>query len=314
MIDSAIYEPSNPETIEQLQEVGQPITPGAQLAVYRQVRGWSIEQVANQLNLTPRQIQAIEEDNYLALPGMAITRGFIRVYAKLLKVDATPLLVMMERLPITCDHLSTQLRNPLSAPFSEGYLPLMGGNKRSFSKLSIVLFLLALLLIVAIVNQRIVHLPELSDLKLNAEKILAFLARPLLPSNTPIPVSNIANPVIARATSTNLVSKPAALADTNAEFSITASDEIVHPINKEPTKNTLVLQLREDSWVEIRRVADKRVLISRLLKGGTSEPFQISEPISLVIGNAAGVDAVLRGVPIDLKVDKNANVARLDLK
>src|ERR1700736_2109394 len=81
------------EADRQQQEDAQP-APGAQLAAQRQALNWSIEQVANQLNLAPRQIQAIEADNYAALPGMASVRGFIRAYAKLLKIDAAPLLLV----------------------------------------------------------------------------------------------------------------------------------------------------------------------------------------------------------------------------
>ena len=60
---------------------------GTRLSAEREALGWSVEQVASQLNLAPRQIQALEQDNYAALPGIASVRGFIRAYAKLLKID-----------------------------------------------------------------------------------------------------------------------------------------------------------------------------------------------------------------------------------
>src|SRR5688572_9646060 len=53
-----------------------PLAPGVQLAARRQQLNMTVEQVANQLNLAPRQIQALEADNYRALPGMASVRGF----------------------------------------------------------------------------------------------------------------------------------------------------------------------------------------------------------------------------------------------
>ena len=43
------------------QDASQPKTgPGAQLASQREARGWTIEQVATQLNLAPRQIHALD--------------------------------------------------------------------------------------------------------------------------------------------------------------------------------------------------------------------------------------------------------------
>lgn len=84
-------------------------------------------------------------------------------------------------------------------------------------------------------------------------------------------------------------------------------------LNISKSKDLLHLTFREDSWVEIRR-GDKSTIISRLLKAGTTEAFDISEPVTLVVGNAAGVDANLRGLKLDLATSANSNVARLNLK
>jgi cytoskeleton protein RodZ len=78
-------------------------------------------------------------------------------------------------------------------------------------------------------------------------------------------------------------------------------------------KDALVLKLREDSWVEVKR-SDGSVLIARIAKAGTTETFEITGPVSVVIGNVAGVDASLRGNPLELKGDTGSNIARLSLK
>jgi cytoskeletal protein RodZ len=51
--------------------------------------------VATQLKITRHQILAIEADDYDVLPAPAIVRGFVRTYAKLLKLDSAPLLELM---------------------------------------------------------------------------------------------------------------------------------------------------------------------------------------------------------------------------
>jgi cytoskeleton protein RodZ len=79
------------------------------------------------------------------------------------------------------------------------------------------------------------------------------------------------------------------------------------------TKNMLVLKLREDSWIEIKR-PDDTVSISRMVKAGTTEAFKISGPVALTVGNASGVDATLRGRPVELKAKARNNVVRLNLK
>ncbi|MFZ6654600.1 helix-turn-helix domain-containing protein [Undibacterium sp. TJN19] len=63
------------------------LSPGAKLAAGRNAMGWSVEQVAAQLKMAPRQIISIEKDDYAALPEAAIVKGFVRAYAKLLKLD-----------------------------------------------------------------------------------------------------------------------------------------------------------------------------------------------------------------------------------
>jgi cytoskeleton protein RodZ len=39
--------------------------------------------VAQQLKLAPRQVRALEEENFGMLPGRTFTRGFMRNYARL---------------------------------------------------------------------------------------------------------------------------------------------------------------------------------------------------------------------------------------
>ena len=92
------------------------LSPGARLAAERQAHGLTIEQVASQLNLAPRQIVALETDDYAALPGMVIVRGFLRAYAKLLKIDPTPLLAVL--IDKNSPASAVPMRHALSASFS----------------------------------------------------------------------------------------------------------------------------------------------------------------------------------------------------
>ena len=52
----------------------------------------SVADVAEVLRFSVRQVEAIEADRYADLPGATLVRGFVRGYAKLLKLDAGPLL------------------------------------------------------------------------------------------------------------------------------------------------------------------------------------------------------------------------------
>ena len=72
-------------------------TVGAQLKAERLRLGLSIADVAQRLKYAPRQIDAVEADDFKALPGLPFVRGFVRGYARLLGIEAGRLVEILER-------------------------------------------------------------------------------------------------------------------------------------------------------------------------------------------------------------------------
>ena len=68
---------------------------GAKLREAREHLGFSVEDVAAQIKFAPRQIEALEADDFKHLPEPAFLRGFVRSYAKILNLDAQPLLAAL---------------------------------------------------------------------------------------------------------------------------------------------------------------------------------------------------------------------------
>jgi cytoskeleton protein RodZ len=98
------------------------------LAAQREAMGWTVEQIADQLKLAVRQVKALEAGDYAALPNMAVTR-FVRAYAKVLKIDAAPLVAMIEAArPISRGRVAP--RKDLAQSFSESRFPSMTGGRR----------------------------------------------------------------------------------------------------------------------------------------------------------------------------------------
>lgn len=335
--------------------------PGALLAAQRQAKGWSVEHAASQLKFATRQVVALEADNYAALPGAVIVRGFVRAYAKLLGLDANALVAMLpQEGPVPNAPIVPQ--RTLSTPFSESPLPL--GNRKTVSPALIAAGVVAVVLIGAAAAVHRTDLfndvPQLAWLKPSDKQAVApegSVAQAQseqveLPpevqdgsdkgkqektesaSTAVAGVASAANSAIANvseqvasavsavttpaATSTVPAAAPAAApTQDHAPVSVATASNSASPVtgslNISKSKDLLRLNFREDSWVEIRR-DDKSTMISRLLKAGTTEAFDITEPVTLVIGNAAGVDASLRGTKLDLQTSSNSNVARLNLK
>ena len=71
--------------------------PGAQLCAARESQGLTAQDVAARLHLDTRTIENLEADAYRDLPNEAYVRGYIRTYARLVNVDASPLLASYER-------------------------------------------------------------------------------------------------------------------------------------------------------------------------------------------------------------------------
>ena len=67
----------------------------AALVAAREAKGLTAADVARRIRLHPRQLDAIERGDWAALPGRAFTRGAVRSYARLVEVDAAPLLDMI---------------------------------------------------------------------------------------------------------------------------------------------------------------------------------------------------------------------------
>lgn len=345
----------------------QPGIPGKTLQSQREAMGWSVEQVADQLKLAPRQVVALEAGDYASLPSPAVTRGFVRVYAKLLKIDAAPLVSMIElNMPPEAQagapiNTGAVRREQRPATFSETRFPIAGRRNR------LPLGWIAAAVVVAgaavaawqfdlIPNlQRDGQAGDATVLENPAAGVVApgsapaagaqqGLINPSVPLiSVPAPAGETAPPAaapgsapgVAPATPTAPVpavpppanapvnapaNAPAAGAPSAAAPGVTPAPNIstaaapVTAVAPAAGANTLVLNVREDSWIEVRPSAGGRPLISRLVKGGSTESVELSGPATLVVGAPGGVTATLRGANVALPQQSGRTIARVALK
>lgn len=305
-------------------EEQQMVRPGAQLASYRKERGWSVEQVASQLNLAPRQIVAIESDDYPALPGMPIVRGFIRAYAKLLKVDPAPLLASLGGETMLVNEPIAP-RKTLSTPFSEKRLPVMV-ERPGLSSRWVVGVLILILAGVAIWATQIGNdwfassktAPSVAEAGTDAAQPTATAPERKPAETGGSPAANPAVPTSGAAPEPSVQpAAPAGMAfpaqPETAKPNAGVAAPAALPTAPVTDKDALLIKVNQDSWIEVKRTADDKVLFSRLVKAGETETVEVTDPVSVVIGNASGVEASFRGTPLALKAGRG-NVARLNLK
>lgn len=150
--------PANPTPV--------PATLGDRLKAERESRNLSVEQVAGQLNLAVRQIVALEANRFEALPGMASVRGFVRAYAKLLKVDPESLIALIPADKVSQgQQLEPRLMSSASLPSNR--LP-SGGRSRAPSPLVIGAIVLMVALLGLFGAQRMGWIPPLPELNLKS--------------------------------------------------------------------------------------------------------------------------------------------------
>ncbi|WP_395340861.1 RodZ domain-containing protein [Ningiella sp. W23] len=89
---------SDNETLDQQEQPKETKSLGAILASAREQQGLSQQQVADSLHLRLSSVHAIESDSIEADVSLTFTKGYIRLYARLLGLKVEPLLRMFDKL------------------------------------------------------------------------------------------------------------------------------------------------------------------------------------------------------------------------
>ncbi|WP_319633276.1 helix-turn-helix domain-containing protein [Janthinobacterium violaceinigrum] len=305
---------------------------GAQLKAQREALGWPVEQVADQLKLAPRQVIALEEGDMAALPNVAVVRGFVRAYAKVVRLDAAPLVAMIEVHPAPAQDPAAPVRREISATFSESRFPSMTQRSSNQTPLWIA-GAVAVVVAAAFGAYKLGYVPA-SLLSSHAEKETAHadvgpvettLIKPgqdLTPVQTPsVPLISVppppGNDTQTGAPAANAASAPAVAAVPPAAVPApapAATAAVAPPVAAAAVgANALVLKVEQDSWVEIRRPGTTP-LISRMVKAGSTETFDITGPATLVVGKPGVVQATLRGAKLDLPTVAGGTISRVSIK
>ncbi|WP_338765077.1 helix-turn-helix domain-containing protein [Massilia sp. METH4] len=323
------------------------------LAAQREAMGLSVEQIADQLKLAPRQVVAIEQGDYASLPNMAVTRGFIRAYAKVVRLDPAPLVAQIEVTPaVTATDHHPVRREKITTTFSESRFPTLT-ERHSKPKMWIIGGVVALAVVgVAAAWQAgllspaaltkpgtatpaVVGTPAAPGTAATTAPAPATAATtpPLLSPNVPLvstpgpatpentaplvttPAPNTAAASGAAATAP-AATPPAAVtppAGTPATAAAVPAPAATPAAPAAQGANTLTMVFTADSWVEIRRPGASP-LISRLVKAGSTESFEIDRQSTLIVGAPDGVRATLRGQPLPLPKVANGTISRVQIK
>lgn len=266
----------------------EPCLPGATLRAAREAKGLLPEAVAQVTRFSVCQVEALERDDYARLPGITAVRGFVRSYAKFLKLDATPLLATLD------------LAAPLPAP--DVREPAHIGEVDQPKFLPRAMFRYA-----TIAAAGFLLLGGLwYIIRLGSDTAPGHLqSAPPMPAIAaePAPV----NPVVA-------VAPPASTASPPAPTEVVSGvDPTPATVVATPAAQGLRLEFAELSWVEIRD-ATQQIVFSGEYPAGTRQDVAGKPPFQLWIGKASGVRVFFGERNVDLQPYTRAEVARLTVE
>lgn len=254
---------------------------GGALRDARQQLGLSIDEVAGRTKFAPRQIEALEADNFADLPEPAFVRGFVRSYARLVQLDAAALVAALP-LPAAPSAVEPAKR-------SES-VPLPASGQPRWKKWLLLEALAVLLLLAGFLLTRSSDAPPAAPAPADET-----IAPPVGIVSSPIALPLPAEPV---APATSAVTASSAVAAASAV------------VSSEPP---LKLMFDEKSWAEVRD-GSRKVLFSKVGAAGSEQSIAGAPPFTLVIGHASGVRVTYRGQFVDLTPYTSNEIARFTLE
>jgi cytoskeleton protein RodZ len=255
--------------------------PGIRLREAREARGLSVADVAGTLKFGVRQIEALEADDFRSLQGATFVRGFVRSYARFLKLPPEPLLDLLK-------DGATVARSEVRPPEDTGvYMPTPGQQRVSS------------------------WMAGAAALALLAAGLLAWH---LLAPGSPLPVRDLATTDAPKA----IKSQPELLQPVprieQPPASVPTAANTQSAVQVPPTGGRQLIFLFSDkSWLEVRD-ATQRVVLSGEFAAGERQVASGKPPYYLWVGRASALRVLDGEREIDLKPHTRDEIARLTVE
>ena len=321
--------------------------PGERLKAARLGMGMSVSDVARQLKLRPRQVEALERGDHQALPGPVFVRGFARNYARLVGLDADTLAGAAARPEIPGSGAAEAGKGRAAVWTSGTQGPVFEEGaaraRKSWWPVTVGLIIVAAVLLYLGRERLYPDTPgeaatvpagdvmgeqtqggasgaDAGETTTGTPVDLAIAPPPVPaparadvapPGAGPSASGAIANPVPAPQGEDGVGRPPfpesAPAASTSGTALASRPGEVVTGAGP-----VLRLAFTQDSWVEVRD-ARGTTLLSRTVSPGEQVGLNGLPPLALVVGNAAATELVFRGRAVDLSARSRDNVARFQL-
>lgn len=286
---------------------------GARLAAARQARNLSVADVAAKLKLTPRQIEALEQEDLSHLPSEVFVRGFVRNYARLVGIEPESLIAPVDA--------QAEVSETITAP--NAGLNVGSSSLRRWLMYPLIALVLFVLLVAALYHwlrqgeNTLIGMPpeaiEQVEPVLSAGAPEDVISSPpaeiVVTPVAPLPAPELAEPALppSEPRVEPVAPTPAASPAVGAESARMNADA-----NVKTGLRSMRFEPTQDAWIQV--VDAKGSRFSKLVRAGAAETFSGEPPFRLVVGEAALVKLTYNGHSIDLTPFIGQKVARLTLE
>lgn len=285
----------------------------------RIAKGMSIDDVSRQLRISVQQVEAIEKEDFEKLPGRTFLRGFVRNYANLVQLDPIPLLQM---LPASVPVISTYEQTP----FKNKQISFASNRENSGNNRLIIIIVFLLIAILGVYffsdtdnwNKR-------SDNSINSETNVATDKASVeiqLPLSSAVKNITNAQPDKAQEKSAQIIFEKNTKTESDAKTEIltipTENKSDIQKVQKSTALSSemgnLHFKFIADSWIKVTDGKNVTIL-EQIRKGGSEQVITGKRPLSIVLGNASGVNLTYNDKEIDIvSYKKKDGTARFTLE
>ncbi len=273
--------------------------------VLRQARAdlsLSVETVAQKLRLAPKQILAIEGEDYERLPGPTYVRGYLRSYAQLVGLSPEAVIGLYNRHPSAAKPVDIAKHVPT---------PQMSVDHHVIKITTLVVAGLILGLAAIWWQGR-----DDSPIKLRKPPASAKVEEGMPAAEVVLPREEMEpapakSPAPAATPPASLVRVERPMDSEPARFpltSVTAPAPAAMPAGPRP----LVLHFEKESWADVRDGEQNRLLYT-VVSAGKVIRLGGTPPFNVYLGNASGVRVEFKGQPVDVSRHQRGPVARFTL-
>jgi len=292
---------------------GRPGAAGAALFKERRRQGLSLGDISRQLKLSVRQVEALERDDYSGYKSPVFIHGFIRNYAKLLGLDPEPLIRATDLMlapPVIPGGTPREQERPQPTRLED--------RKYKLWPAAVAVLLVGIAVAVYFGSRRApdarrsAPTAAVRDKSAPSSKVAAQAksgAEAKARTESKPEVQSAARP--AARSDAKPEAKPQATAGSVEHRSRT--DSAATGVAEPAGRVTVRMIFEQDSWVEIKDRAGN-VIFGQLNPAGSRRSISGEPPLSVVIGNAAGVRLFQGDKSIDLAPHTRVDVARLKLE